>query len=73
MVGANNKLNLFVNVRHRMMPFFLKRGSIKMVAKQTRNEILEKANRVFKLKEHGIKIIFPDVDKISDKLLSEKQ
>ena len=44
-----------------------------MVAKQTRNEIQEKANRVFKLKEHGIKIIFPDVDKISDKLLSEKQ
>mgnify|MGYP006952759488 CR=1 FL=1 len=41
------------------------------VAKKTRKEIITKANRVFKLKERGIKVIFPDVDSISKKLLDE--
>ena len=41
------------------------------VAKKTRKEIITKANRVFKLKERGIKVIFPDVDRIAQKLLDE--
>ena len=34
-------------------------------------EIITKVNRVFKLKERGIKVIFPDVDRIAQKLLDE--
>lgn len=41
------------------------------MAKKTRKEIITKANRVLKLKERGIKVIFPDVDRISQKLLDE--
>ena len=41
------------------------------VAKKTRKEIITKVNRVFKLKERGIKVIFPDVDRIVQKLLDE--
>ena len=41
------------------------------VAKKTRKEIITKVNRVFKLKERGIKVIFPDVDRIAQKLLDE--
>lgn len=38
------------------------------VAKKTRKEIITRANRVFKLKECGIKVIFPDVDRIAKKI-----
>ena len=41
------------------------------VAKKTQEEIIKKVNIVFKLKERGIKVIFPNVDKISKKLLNE--
>ncbi len=46
-------------------------GETLKVAKETRTEIIEKVNRVFKLMELGVKVIFPDVDKISEKLLNE--
>ena len=38
------------------------------VAKKTRKEIITRVNRVFKLKECGIKVIFPDVDRIAKKI-----
>lgn len=46
-------------------------GVALQVPKETRRDIIEKVNYVFRLKERGINLIFPDVDKISEKLLNE--
>lgn len=47
------------------------RGEEIPVVQGLKLEITEKVNRIFKLKERGINLIFPDVDKISEKLLDE--
>lgn len=41
------------------------------VVKGTQSEISKKVNRIFKLKERGINLIFPDVDRIVKLLLEE--
>lgn len=47
------------------------KGKIQSVAKSTQAKIIYSINNVFRLKERGINLIFPDVDKISEKLLDE--
>ncbi len=46
-------------------------GKAIQVASQTRKEIMAKVNLVFRLKEHGINLVFPDIDAIEKKLLEE--
>ena len=41
------------------------------VVEGLKKELTNKANKILKLKENGINLIFPDVDKISDFLLNE--
>ena len=45
-------------------------GKALQVASQTRREIMEKVNLIFKLKSKGINLIFPDTDRI-ERLLIE--
>jgi hypothetical protein len=46
-------------------------GQALQVPSETRRLILDKVNKVFRLKENGINLIFPDVDKIKELLLEE--
>ena len=46
-------------------------GKAIQVATGTRREIVDKVNKIFKLKENGINLIFPDVDRIKNVLLEE--
>ena len=46
-------------------------GEAMQVPKETREEIYVKVNKIFKLKEKGINLIFPDVDKIEKQLINE--
>lgn len=41
------------------------------VVEGTQKEIMQKVNKVFRLKERGINLIFPNVDEIEKKLLDE--
>ncbi len=41
------------------------------VVEGTQKEIMQKVNKVFRLKEKGINLIFPNVDEIEKKLLDE--
>ena len=41
------------------------------VPSETRRRILEKVNKVFKLKENGVNLIFPNVDRIEKMLMEE--
>jgi len=41
------------------------------VVEGVKNEINKKVNKIFRLKERGINVIFPDVDKISELLIKE--
>lgn len=46
-------------------------GKALKVPSQTRRELQIKVDRVFKLKEQGINLIFPNVDKIKNMLILE--
>lgn len=46
-------------------------GRALQVPSETRRQLIEKVNKIFILKENGINLIFPDVDKIEQILLSE--
>lgn len=46
-------------------------GQALQVASETRRLILDKVNKVFRLKENGINLIFPNVDQIAKLLLTE--
>ena len=46
-------------------------GKALQVPSETRRIILEKVNKVFKLKKKGVNLIFPDVDNIKGILLKE--
>lgn len=46
-------------------------GQALQVASETRRLILNKVNKVFRLKENGINLIFPNVDQIEKLLLTE--
>ena len=45
---------------------------IQQVPSETRRIILDKVTKIFKLKEKGINLIFPDVDNIQKTLLENK-
>ena len=45
------------------------KGKALQVPSETRRIILEKVNKVFKLKKKGVNLIFPDVDNIKGILL----
>lgn len=47
------------------------KGKAIQVAAETRREIISKVNKIFILKEKGINLIFPDVDRIKEILLRE--
>lgn len=47
------------------------KGRAIRVAAETRREIVSKVNKIFILKEKGINLIFPDVDRIKRVLLEE--
>ena len=47
------------------------KGKALQVPSETRRIILEKVNKVFKLKKKGVNLIFPDVDNIKGILLKE--
>ena len=47
------------------------KGKALQVPSETRRRILEKVNKIFKLKRNGVNLIFPDVDKIEQILLNE--
>lgn len=46
-------------------------GQALRVPSETRRRILEKVNKVFKLKENGVNLIFPNVDRIEKMLMEE--
>lgn len=46
-------------------------GQALQVASETRRLILDKVNKIFRLKENGINLIFPNVDRIKKLLLEE--
>ena len=46
-------------------------GKALKVPSETRRIILDKVNKIFKLKQKGINLIFPDVDKIEQLLIEE--
>lgn len=48
-------------------------GKALQVPSETRRIIVEKVNKIFKLKNNGINLIFPDVDKIQEILLGENK
>ena len=48
-------------------------GKAFQVPKETRKEIMSKVNKVFKLKQNGINLIFPDIEKIEKQLLNESK
>ncbi|MBR3673809.1 MAG: hypothetical protein IKN65_05985 [Clostridia bacterium] len=47
------------------------KGRAVRVASETRREIIDKVNKIFILKEKGINLVFPDVDRIKKALLEE--
>ena len=47
------------------------KGKVLQVPSETRHPILEKVNKIFKLKKKGVNLIFPDVDNIKGILLKE--
>lgn len=47
-------------------------GKAIQVPSETRRIILDKVNKIFKLKDKGINLIFPNVDKIKQRLLEEE-
>ena len=46
-------------------------GKALQVPSETRRIILDKVNKIFKLKKKGINLIFPDVDRIEKLLIEE--
>ena len=46
-------------------------GRAIQVPSETRRMVFERVNKVIKLKENGINLIFPDVDRIKKLLLEE--
>ena len=46
-------------------------GRVLKVASETRREIIKKVNKIFALKKSGVNLIFPNVDKIKEQLLTE--
>lgn len=46
-------------------------GKALKVPSETRRIILDKVNKIFKLKEKGINLIFPDVDRIEKIMMDE--
>ena len=46
-------------------------GKALKVPSETRRIILDKVNKIFKLKENGINLIFPDVDRIEKIMMDE--
>lgn len=47
------------------------RGKALQVPSETRRLVLDKVNKIFRLKENGINLIFPNVDKIKSMLQEE--
>lgn len=47
-------------------------GIALQVPSETRRQILDKVDKIFKLKQQGINLIFPNVDKIEKMLLDEE-
>ena len=46
-------------------------GKALQVPSETRRIILDKVNKIFKLKKKGVNLIFPDVDRIEKLLIEE--
>lgn len=46
-------------------------GKALKVPSETRRILLDKVNKIFKLKQKGINLIFPNVDKIEQVLIEE--
>ena len=46
-------------------------GKAIQVASETRRDIISKVNKIFQLKINGVNLIFPNIDRIEELLLSE--